>query len=149
MEVVLKDLPEISYIGGDIVPNIINDNTLKYGKINRVFNIIDITCDDLPDADLMIVRDCLQHFSFEDVEKFKKNLIISNIKFLLTTTYILKRNFFNSDIKTGDFRPIDIFKTPFNFPNSALERFDDYPKSEHPRQMLLFKVISLKEKIIK
>ena len=50
---------DINYIGGDIVENLINDLNKQFSSSKRLFINIDITQDKLPDADLMMVRDCL------------------------------------------------------------------------------------------
>lgn len=92
----------------------------------------------------MIVRDCLFHLSFSDINLFILNLKKSNIKYILTTTHSKQHdNFQNKDIITGDFRLIDLFSEPFNFSKSPLERIEDYLHPEPFREMCLFHVESL------
>jgi hypothetical protein len=120
-------LPErIKYTGGDIVPQMIEKNHFFYGNYyNRSFELLDIT-ERLVDADLWLCRDCFQHLSFEDIfksiELFKK----SNIKYLLTTTHSLTRQ--SQDIKTGNFRYLNLELLPFNFPEPLLFISDNLPK---------------------
>ena len=78
----------------------------------------------------MICRDCLFHFSYEDIFKFFENFINSNIKFLLTTShfndYNNNKSFFkNKNILTGDFRKIDLFSEPFSFKKNYLLSIED------------------------
>jgi hypothetical protein len=144
MREVTKQNPEIKYTGAEIVERLIDRNSKLFSAPNVKFCQIDITRDTLPKARLMIVRDCLFHLSFSDVMAFKQNLLGSGIEFLLTTTHIVEGDFRNFDIETGNFRRIDIFSSPFDFPDTALERIDDFIPPHLPRQMCLFDVKSLK-----
>ncbi len=144
MREVTKRNPEVRYTGGDIVGHLIERNTKLFSAPNVKFLQIDITKDELPEAKLMIVRDCLFHFSFSDFMAFKRKLLDSDIKLLLTTTHLLEKGYKNTDISTGNFRMIDIFESPFDFPKLALETIDDFILPYHPRQMCLFDVQALR-----
>lgn len=143
MQHVVRDMPHLKYIGGDIVPQIIESNSQKYKYENVQFSVIDLRFDDLPDVDIIIVRDCLFHLSFDDIEKVKSNIKRSKIKYILTTTHILDGDFLNTDITTGDFRLIDIFKEPFCFRGPVLERIADYVGFDTPREMCLLSITEL------
>ena len=80
---------------------------------------IDILKDKLPKYDLMICRDCLMHFSNEDIFKSFINFSNSSIKYLLTTSHLeYKKGKFkkikNKDIIKGEFRTLNLFSKPFN-----------------------------------
>ena len=128
MKYIVNNL-KINYMGGDIVNEIIVENNKKYKSSNINFQKIDIINDKLPDADLIICRDCLFHFSYEDIFKFFENFINSNIDLILTTSHnnIQNDKFFfeNKDILTGDFRKIDLFSEPFNFQKNYLLAIED------------------------
>ena len=109
------DLGVEYYFGGDIVPDIIEDNTKKYGDAHRVFQVVNLTESPLPSGDVLFCRDCLVHLSYEHIEKFLHQLHKSGIRYLLSTTFT-SRNF-NGDIVTGDWRPINLEREPFNFPS--------------------------------
>jgi hypothetical protein len=66
------------------------------------------------------------------------NFINSKISYLLTTTHKNTNNFKNKNIKTGDYRHIDLFAHPFNFPANPLVRIDDYVLPDPEREMCLF-----------
>jgi hypothetical protein len=86
-----------------------------------------------------MVRDCLFHLSYADIDKFLSNIANMNFRFLLTTTHEVTVGFQNKDIITGDFRRIDLFSPPFNFrKDSVLESINDYPP-DYPikRRMIL------------
>ncbi|MEG4179544.1 MULTISPECIES: class I SAM-dependent methyltransferase [unclassified Microcoleus] len=140
MRLVIEGNQNLYYTGGDIVGSLIIDNNARYASERVNFLEIDLTNDELPSADLLIVRDCLFHLSFSDILKAKRNISRSNIRYLLTTTHIVENDFQNKDIITGDFRLIDIFSLPLSFPEDPLERITDYVGSEPPREMCLFEV---------
>jgi len=132
----IKDIlnDKINYLGGDIVNDLINQNIQKYKKKNINFTKLDITNDALPNADLLICRDCLIHLSFDSINMFFENFKKSNINLLLLTSYKLKdqtKKIVNSDIPDGEFREIDLSEEPFNLPepvHKILDK-DDQTKS--------------------
>ena len=109
MKLVVPKL-NVTYIGLDIVPSIIYKNCQLYGNDNVKFKVSNICEDKLPSCDLIMVRDCLFHLSYEDIEKFLNNLKSTDYKYLLTSTHIVNKDFENKDIITGDFRKIDLFR---------------------------------------
>lgn len=128
----------INYTGGDIVSSLIDKNNSMYKSDNINFELLDITKDPLPDADLMVCRDCLFHLSNEDIKKFFVNFINSNINYLLTTTHVNLDEFKNYDIESGKFRKIDLFSDPFSLPKDVLYSIDDWIEGFPPRKMVLF-----------
>jgi len=103
------------YIGADIVRDLIEINSQKYGNNNRKFIQLDITKDKLPlNVDLILCRDLLVHFSFEDITKAIKSIKNSRSKYLLTTCH---NNVNNKNIVTGLWRPLNLQKPPYNFPD--------------------------------
>lgn len=111
----LTNLQLKKYVGVDIVPELISQNQEKYGTNDRQFLSLDITSDNLPKVDLILCRDCLVHLSYKQIREVIKNFKKSDSTYLLTTTYpdLLQ---VNKNIVTGDWRPIDLQKHPFNFP---------------------------------
>ncbi len=127
----------IEYIGGDIVKGLVRRNRRKFGAANVQFRHMDITRDPLPAADLMMVRDCLFHLSYNDIYRFLENFRRSGIGLLLTTTH-LPLDGDNSDIRTGDYRTIHLFASPFCFPQEPLRRIEDWIPPHPQREMCLF-----------
>jgi hypothetical protein len=107
------DLP-INYIGADVVSDVITSNRAKHQKQGRKFCILDLEKDRLPRTDLVFCRDVLVHFSFEDVFEALRNIRRSGSTYLLVTTFPDRKE--NVDIITGDWRPLNMEKPPFNFP---------------------------------
>ena len=132
---------DVTYIGMDIVESVIASNNKKYEDEKTSFATADICEDTLPDCDILMVRDCLIHLSYRDIDRFLKNIAGLNYRYLLTTTHIVGDEFTNSDIPSGHVRLIDLFGKPFNFDRSkVLDRVDDFPKG-YPieREMILIR----------
>lgn len=108
------ELPVSSYVGGDIVPDIIRRNQDQFASPERSFVVRDLSEDPLPAGDLLLCRDCLVHFSFSDIRRSIENLKRCGITYLLTTTFPGCEE--NEDITTGDWRPINLELPPFDFP---------------------------------
>lgn len=105
---------EIDYIGGDIVAGLIRNNERRYGSALRSFIHLDLIRDSLPNADLVLCRDCLVHFSNAHVFRALTNIKVSGAKHLLTTVFTKRE--INEDITTGSWRPINLQLPPFSFP---------------------------------
>jgi hypothetical protein len=63
---------------------------------------------------LILCRDCLVHFSFDDIFKALNNLRASGSRFLLTTTFPTRQE--NQPIPTGKWRPLNLERAPFFLP---------------------------------
>jgi len=108
------DLSGIRYIGADLVADLISENERNYPVSNICFTQLDLIRDALPKADLILTRDCLVHLSFKDCAAALNNIKKSNSAWLLTTIFPSVE--INRDIKTGEFRKINLCREPFNFP---------------------------------
>jgi hypothetical protein len=127
MSVVLKQNPELKYIGSDIVKRLVDKHNQTYINNHNInFVHLDITEDNLPKADLWNLRDCLFHLPHEMSFQTFKNFIRSDIKYLLTSSHF---NDHNKDIPIRGFNHLNLFKSPFNFPE-PLYRFEDVHNKE-------------------
>lgn len=130
---------DVQYIGGDIVKPLIEKLNENFKSSKASFVHFDLINNIPPQVDLMICRDCLFHFSFEDAKAVLGNFIKSNSKYFLTTTHKNTNSLFkNRDISTGDFRRIYLFLPPYNFPCDPLYTIDDWMAPEPERQMCLW-----------
>ncbi|WP_316649650.1 class I SAM-dependent methyltransferase [Ovoidimarina sediminis] len=140
MRLVLPEL-DVDYSGFDIDRPTIERNISRYGSDRIHFAAANICRDPLPSCDLLIVRDCLFHLSTEDIGRFLENAAQTEYRLLLTSTHTVDEGFKNTDIQSGDFRILDLFSPPFNFPKSAvIDRVKDFPEG-YPieRDMILLK----------
>ena len=102
------------YIGADVVTEMITRNQAEYGNEQRRFTTLDVTKDHLPRVDLVFCRDALVHFPAESLFAALDNLKRSGSKYLLTTTFTTRSE--NPDIDWGLWRPLNLQKVPFEFP---------------------------------
>jgi len=138
----------LKYIGGDIVPELIEKNIKKsktdFSIKDMQFIFLDIINDLLPPSDLILVRDCLVHFSNKDIIKSLKNILRSNTKYLLTTSFINLEE--NKDISTGSWRPINLQIHPFSFPKPIKIIYENHPNEQYnDKSLCLWSVQSLKK----
>jgi hypothetical protein len=112
------DLSGIEYIGGDIVPSIVEANRRVHASKSRRFVDLDLTRDVLPDAEVLLCRDCLVHLSYANIRAVLANVARSNIRFLLMTSFPGRRD--NYDVADGDWRALDFQAPPFSFPEPRL-----------------------------
>jgi len=129
----LVNLDNILYKGCDIVPHLIKKNQELYGANNIDFSILNIINEQIPKADLWICRDVLFHFSNNDIKLTIDNYLKSDVEFLLTTSYELTKK--NRNIKTGEYRPLNLQIEPFLFPMPIL-KIDDSNYGEHPGRIM-------------
>jgi hypothetical protein len=135
------DLPIERYIGCDIVPELVDLARSKYGGSHREFRIVDLCNDPLPDADLLLCRDCLIHLSEEMNLLALANILRSNVKYLLTTTYPEGEN---RSIRNGDWFSLNLCAPPYNLPPPVRVLVDWMPPYTR-RQIGLWEVETLRQ----
>lgn len=101
------------YIGIDIVPDVIARNMADHGRPDRRFLTLNAVSQKLPKADMVLCREVLFHLSFADARALIRNVAQSRAKWLLATTDDLTA--FNADIESGDFRILNLSRSPFQF----------------------------------
>lgn len=137
----------IEYHGFDVVESVIRRNQERYSAPNVHFEIMPEDFNRIPNADLLIMKDVLQHLSNDDIFKFKNELFFRFPKNILTNSYRKLRihNYdlssgdyttgHNYDIAAGDFRCLDLNDDPFNFGGSYVLEFSS-PLFEQIRTLL-------------
>lgn len=110
------DLSGIDYHGADIVDALVQRNNEQHGNASRRFTKLDLLVDPLPQADLILCRDCLFHFSHADVFRALRAFVASRSRWLLTTTFTYRALPRNGDIATGDWTALNLELPPFNLP---------------------------------
>ena len=68
--------------------------------------------DKVKDADLLICKDVLQHLDNDKISHFIANL--PRFKYALISNDLLDSPSLNVQINTGQYRPLDLRKEPFN-----------------------------------
>lgn len=118
MKEVRADLEPIlsTYIGADIVPEIIRENRERYQTSKFLFQVLNLTKDDLPRSDLVLIRDCFLHLSFLDIISAIRNVQRSGSIYLLASTYTNPRSNVDTDGDSLWGRAINLCAPPFLFP---------------------------------
>jgi hypothetical protein len=122
------DLGLDQYIGVDVVSDLISRNQILYGNEQTSFLVLDLTRDELPMVDVILCRDCFIHLSYRHIAAAIKNFKKSGSSYLLTNTYPLWGS--NANIRTGDFRPLNLELPPFNFPPSLRQIHEKLPEEQ-------------------
>lgn len=104
----------IDYLGCDVVAGVINENIKNFGSKNIKFINGDFLSIELPKADLFVCKQVFQHLSNREIIDFLKKL--KNFKYCLITNDVDPKTLSskNEDIKTGEYRWVDLSKPPFN-----------------------------------
>jgi SAM-dependent methyltransferase len=110
------------YLGYDIVESVIENNKLKYEKENINFRLTPSDLSKAKAADLLIVKDVLQHLSKEDIDNFAKK-VLPKYKYALITNCVEPTKDLNANVLTGEFRPLDLRQKPFNIKGSVILDF--------------------------
>ena len=119
----------LDYTACDIVPDLILYNTKKYPHANVQFKCLDLTKDDLPNAEVIIIRQVLQHLSNDLIVRFLDKIPASCLYIVVTEHVPKSTNFFpNIDKPSGPHirlnvnSGIDLAAPPFNlkFKNRSL-----------------------------
>jgi hypothetical protein len=98
------------YVGVDVSQIVIDKNKSLYTKQNVDFVCSNCVLDELPDGDLCIIKDVLQHLPNKDVHKVLNKL--KKYKYCLMTNDYTDKN--GGDIHIGEWRPINVLLSPFN-----------------------------------
>lgn len=119
----------IKYHGADIVDQIIKNNN-EFANDNISFSKLDIIYDKIPQADLVIVRDCFVHLTNDMILKSLNNIKSSGSKYLLTTNFNWKHKP-NEDLELpleGKWRRINLTISPFNLPDPSYVILEGCPE---------------------
>jgi len=115
---------DFEYLGLDVVPQVIEQNMARYSNGGRRrFLCADATSGPIEPGDVAICREVLFHLSFEDGLRLMRNVRAAGFQYVLFTTD--KSVWFNSDIRSGDFRRINLLKSPYGLPVPLRELTDD------------------------
>jgi len=97
------------YIACDIVKPVIKFNKKKYKNMDVEFKILDITKDELPEGDVVFIRQVLQHLSNDQINSVLPK-ILSKYKYMVLTEHLPSSEKFihNVDKKAGPDIRLDV-----------------------------------------
>lgn len=124
---VLKEFPDIEYIGYDISNKIININKEKYKKFTfHQKNILDLK--EIPSCDLFIFRHTMMHLSMDDNIKII-NIIKNSECFVFLTHHEIKENKqgypHNSNMSSLKWVPKNLHIKPFQIEKYIVDKFKE------------------------
>lgn len=112
----LLDWSGVSYLGVDVVPELIQRNTAEFGRAGIRFEARDMSQAALPKADLLVCKDVLQHWPNAWVGAFLARAS-RRYRYVLVTNDVLSTDCepdsLNRDIGLGLWRLLDVARPPF------------------------------------
>ena len=134
-----------SYVGVDVVQELVDENNRRYGSSRYRFVKLDLTCQQLPRSDLIVCRDLLIHLSFRHALSVLRNFQRSGSTYLLCSNSPDQE--LNAEIVTGSFRPLNLRAAPFTFASPERELSDCSSSETTPKSrktMALWRLQDLK-----
>src|SRR5258708_94880 len=133
--------PHIAYNGVDVVPNMIRHHNEKFGSERISFYCLNTLTDKIPPADLLVIRQVLQHLSNGDITRLTNNCF-SGFRHILVTEhqpkpeYLIKENIEKSsgpNTRVGSMTGSGVYlnKAPFTYKwQCLLTAEDDNPRTQ-------------------
>ena len=117
--------PDKEYVGLDVVSGLIESHMQTHAHENVNFSLIQ-SLSEVPDGDLLVVKDVIQHWPDAKVYEFIYT-VLPKFKYALITNCFRAcaqwpgfQVLYNKDINLGEYRPIDLTDAPFNVKNMEL-----------------------------
>ncbi len=109
----------IDYTGIDVVDSLIDDNATKYGSKNIRFLQGDISTCSLPPADLIIIKDVIQHWPTKTILEFLPKLKQFKYSLVINDNYPDATLNKEPDASYGHFRPVALLEEPFKLKRAS------------------------------
>lgn len=116
------------YLAVDVSQAVIEANESKFVADNLTFLCMDAAADKLPEAEVVIIRQALQHLSNDDIKRVLANCIGTTTKYLIVTEHLPSSDQFIANIdkptgvgirlKLGS--GVDLEQRPFSLPFKRL-----------------------------
>ena len=133
----LIDWAGVNYTGIDVVAAVIKANQDRFSGPGIRFASADARTTELPAADLLLIKDVLQHWPTADVQRFLRSAL-RRFHYALVTNDIASTHFtgtLNQDIAMGEWRTLDLQAPPFGVQARRSWQFDI--RGEWTKQVLL------------
>ena len=128
---------DIDYTGVDIVRDMIASHNKTFASEHVRFLCLDIVDDELPDGDLCLIRQVLQHLSNDDIAKILAR--VKKYKYVIVTEHITPKDkalVFNAafhagaHVRLGARSGVYLDEPPFSLKTKTLLRIPYDPKGE-------------------
>lgn len=139
----------VKYTGIDVVESVIEKNQLQYAKPNITFLCADAAIQDIPVADLIIVKEVLQHLPNKDVQAILERARTYPFAiFVNDISHHIRGNWkqlwrwrpicpTNTDIKPGGYRLLSLREPPFSLNATQILTYGNKYKTRHWRKEVL------------
>jgi hypothetical protein len=125
-----------TYIACDIVPSLVAVNEQKYKHQNVDFRVLDLANDELPNADVALLRQVLQHLSNDQIRRVVPKLQLA-FKYLILTEHLPATDDFEPnidkptgpDIRLGFGSGVVLTKQPFGLKPRSEQMLCEVPES--------------------
>jgi hypothetical protein len=114
MKMVLDENEQLSYLGMDIVEELVESNSSLYGRSSVRFAVGDILIELPGEADMWLCRDIIIHLPNKEIEVVLNKARAAPIKYFATTYYPDISN--AGDISFGEFKRVNVCADPFYWP---------------------------------
>lgn len=128
------DWSSVTYLGVDVVAGMIERNTKSFGASNVAFRTVNGVDGELPPADLVIVKDVMQHLSNRDVHRLLDALCAHPLVLVTNDVACRRPDSYpqpwdlppatNADIAPGNYRPVQLDESPFALPCETLLSYE-------------------------
>lgn len=114
---------EFDYFGIDVAASVIERNNSRFASAAVRFQVLDAVDSAIPSGDVVLCRDVMYHLNLQDAVSLLRNASSSTARYLIATSD--DQSLFNADIRTGDYRPLNLRRRPFNLPQPEMRFSDD------------------------
>jgi SAM-dependent methyltransferase len=133
------DWGDVDYVGLDVVLEVVEENRKRFGPRFR-FEHVDGSRDDLPEGDLLLVKEVLQHWPTDKILEFIPRM--ARYRYVIITNNVdvgPEQPPLNSDIGMGGYRPLDLREKPFDLRAQELLRYrsDEASEKNVPNKLVL------------
>ena len=117
------DLHGADYVGFDVVDDLLGRNKLLYSRPNVRFEHSPSDSDDLPPADLLLIKDVLIHLPNAFISRLMACAMYKYKFILAVNNRTGNASHYNVEIQPGEFRPVDLSRPPFSLPCATVLHF--------------------------
>ncbi|ONG53385.1 hypothetical protein BKE38_12290 [Pseudoroseomonas deserti] len=113
------------YLGIDVVPHLVERNQATYGRETVRFALAPEDPARLPKADLLLMKDVLQHLPDEEIRYYRFR-VVPRYRFALLTnsfTKVQMKPKHNTDVAPGRFRTVDLRAEPYKFKGAYVSEY--------------------------
>jgi SAM-dependent methyltransferase len=104
-------LEHLNYLGWDVAGSVIERNRQRFGSKSAVFEVRNPLFDPIPETDVVIMKDVLQHMPTAHVQQVLSRVVSRCRWMLITNDHTLENG---PDVPVGGYRRLNVLRPPFN-----------------------------------